>query len=134
MAHAGPSLVVISQLLERLLMMLITDPDPAIRFELCHGLGPQFDALLASESNLQLLFSGLHDENHGVREAILALVGRLAPRNPALIMPVLRRALVHVLAELQHAEVQVGPLGRFFSHPKTFYYVFCPRFLHPRKL
>lgn len=92
---------------QRLLMMLITDPDPAIRFELCHALSSQFDALLATESNLLLLFSGLQDENYGVREAVLALVGRLAPRNPALIMPALRRTLVHVLAEIEHAELQV---------------------------
>lgn len=106
-ASAGPSLVLVTQLVERLLMMLVTDPDPAIRFELCHALGPAFDALLASESNLLLLFSGLQDENYGVREAALALVGRLAPRNPALILPALRRTLIHTLAELEHADVQV---------------------------
>jgi len=108
----GPTMVLLSQLLQRLVMMAITDPDPAVRFEVLASLDPRFDVLLVEEENLRLLCQGLHDENYACREAVLALVGRLTAHNPAHIMPILRRTLFSVLAELEYADAHpdVAPL------------------------
>jgi len=85
-------------------MMAVTDADPAVRFEVLAALDTRFDSLLVEEDALRLLFQGLQDENHLVREGVLALLGRLAAVNPAAILPVLRDTLLTVLAELEYAD------------------------------
>jgi hypothetical protein len=108
----GPTRLLIGQLLQRLLMAAVTDTNPAVRFELLCTLDGRFDALLVEEDNLRLLVQALHDENYACREAALGVLGRLAPRNPGLIFPQLRRLLVTLMGELEHpdAHPDVAPL------------------------
>ena len=105
----GPSLLLTSQVLERLTVVAVTDPDPSVRFEVLISLDPRFDQLLASEGNIRLLSVGLQDENFGVREAALAVLGRLTARNPALILLTLRRTLQQLVIELETGGDSLGP-------------------------
>ena len=94
-------------------MCALTDPDPSVRLQSLTGLDARFDPLLVQvgaaflyplschepallhkpsscitfvqESNLRLLISGLADENFACREAVLGLLGRLAPLQPSMV-------------------------------------------------
>jgi phosphatidylinositol kinase/protein kinase (PI-3 family) len=100
----NPKLVVISQMLSRLVMMCITDPDPAVRLELLRCLDYRFDPLLIEHETLRLLIAGLQDENFACREATMSVLGRLASQNPSIILPAMRRSLVSLLSELEYAD------------------------------
>ena len=108
----GPTRLLIGQVLQRLVMVAITDTDPAVRFEMLCSLDGRFDPLLVEEDNLRLLLQGLNDENYACREAALGVIGRLTPRNPGAILPALRQTLLTLLAELEHpdAHPDVAPL------------------------
>lgn len=73
----------VAQVLERMLMVGIADPDPAIRKTVLSALAPRFDPLLAQAENLRSLCIALHDEVFAAREAAITIIGRLAQRNPA---------------------------------------------------
>ena len=100
----NPTLVIISQILSRLVMMCVTDPDPAVRLELLKCLDSRFDPLLIEHETLRLLLTGLHDENFACREATMSLLGRLTSHNPSIILPAMRRSLVSLLSELEYAD------------------------------
>lgn len=47
------------------------------------------------------MFLVLNDENFGVRELAITVIGRLTVRNPAYVMPSLRKTLIQLLGDLQ---------------------------------
>lgn len=100
----GPTLILVSQALQRLVMMAVTDSDPAIRFEMLRCLDSRFDPLLIEQETLRLLFLGLQDENYACREATLALLGRLTAQNPSHVLPALRRTMMTLMSELEYAD------------------------------
>ena len=99
---AGPTMILISQLLERLLMMGVADPDPHIRATVLASLKWKLDVFLARACHLRTLFMALNDENFQVRQVAITLIGRLTPRNPAYVMPALRKTMVQLLTELEY--------------------------------
>lgn len=54
--------------------------------------------------NLGSLFVALNDEVQDIREVALATIGRLSARNPAFVMPLLRKAVIQLLSELAFSE------------------------------
>ena len=50
---------------------------------------------------LQSLFIALNDESFSIRRVAMEVIGRLAVRNPAHVMPSLRKTLIQLLTELQ---------------------------------
>jgi FKBP12-rapamycin complex-associated protein len=72
-----------------------------IRFQVLSSLDSRLDKYLAQTEILQTLFVALNDEVFSIREVAISLLGRLSSRNPALIMPSLRKTLIQLLAELQ---------------------------------
>jgi len=46
------------------------------------------------------MFLALNDEEFAIREIAITILGRLALRNPAYVMPSLRRTLIQQLTEL----------------------------------
>jgi len=82
----GPTVEMVAQVLERLLMVGIADPDPEIRQRVLASLDPRFDPLLAQADNLRSLCIALHDEVFATREAAITVIGRLAHRNPAYVL------------------------------------------------
>lgn len=100
----------LSETLEKLLTVGIADPDPTIRHALLSALDERFDPYLSHPENIRALFISLHDEIFAIREVSMLIIGRVAERNPAYVLPALRRTLIQLLTELEYSVV------RFFIH------------------
>ncbi|RLN97572.1 hypothetical protein BBJ28_00010972 [Nothophytophthora sp. Chile5] len=98
----GPSGRVIDLVLTQLLQVGISDMDVAVRTSVVASLDARFDELLSQETHLKLVFLVLNDECADIRERAMQLLERVAPRNPAFVMPSLRRVLIQLVTELQH--------------------------------
>ncbi|KAH3759091.1 protein kinase [Pelomyxa schiedti] len=98
--HSGE---VISEVLQKLLMVGITDSEPEIRKTVFEKLEPRFDQHLSQAENLRSLFTALNDECFEIRELAIVIIGRLTLRNPAYVMPSLRKTLLQLLTELEYS-------------------------------
>ncbi|KAG7693019.1 hypothetical protein KL933_004170 [Ogataea haglerorum] len=96
------SLKAVSEVLDKLLTVCITDPHEEIRLEVLNSLGERFDPQLSQAENVRLLFMALNDESFEIRKAAIKLVGRLAEINPAYIVPSLRKLLIQLLTTLEY--------------------------------
>ena len=98
---AGQSAVIVGDVLEKLLVVAVADGDAAIRYTALVALDTRFDPYLCQPEFLRLLFTALHDETFEIRELVFTIIGRLNARNPASVMPPLRKVLIQLLTELQ---------------------------------
>ncbi|KAF8064841.1 phosphatidylinositol 3-kinase [Lyophyllum atratum] len=99
------SLVVLSDVLDRLLALAIADPDPTVRHTILSSLHERFDKYLAQAENVRLIFIALNDEVFENRVAAVDLIRRLVKYNPAYVMPSLRIAFIRLLTELEYSTV-----------------------------
>ncbi|XP_004346781.2 TOR pathway phosphatidylinositol 3-kinase TorA [Capsaspora owczarzaki ATCC 30864] len=99
------SVVVIGEVLEKLLIVGIADPDSDIRWSVLSSLDDRFDNYLAQAENLRALFVALNDEVFAIRELAIGIIGRLTVLNPAYVMPSLRKTLIQLLTELEYSGV-----------------------------
>ena len=60
------------------------------------SLDERFDPHLAQAENLSALFIALNDEAFEIREQAICMIGRLSSKNPAYVMPSLRKVLIQV--------------------------------------
>ena len=88
-------------MLDKLLLLGVADPEPRIRHTVLSALDPRFDLHLAQPDNLRALFVALNDEVFENREVAIDVIGRLTARNPAYVMPSLRKTLIQLLTELR---------------------------------
>nr|UIB01653.1 serine/threonine-protein kinase mTOR [Propylea japonica] len=93
----------IAKVLERLLVVGVTDTDPSVRFGVLTSLDPIFDSVLSQADVLTYLFIAMQDEVFEIREVALFIYGRLSTKNPAYIIPSLRKILIQFLTELEHS-------------------------------
>lgn len=116
---------VVSQVLEKLLTVGITDPDPTIRLLVLSALDEKFDRHLAQSRNIRTLFIALNDEVFQIREVAISIIGRLTAYNPGHVMPSLRKTLIQLLTELEYSTVNRNKeeaarlLGLLISNAKT---------------
>jgi len=96
---------VVSQVLEKLLTVGITDPDPSIRLLVLSALDEKFDRHLAQARNIRTLFIALNDEVFQIREVAISIIGRLTAYNPGHVMPSLRKTMIQLLTELEYSTV-----------------------------
>jgi serine/threonine-protein kinase mTOR len=106
---------VVSQVLEKLLTVGITDPgisaemftniDPNIRLLVLSALDEKFDRHLAQARNIRILFIALNDEVFQIREVAISIIGRLTVHNPGHVMPSLRKTMIRLLTELEYSTV-----------------------------
>ncbi|XP_071144772.1 serine/threonine-protein kinase mTOR-like isoform X1 [Mytilus edulis] len=95
----------VAEVLHKLLVVGITDTDSDIRFCVLASLDDRFDPHLAQAENLSALFVALNDEVFEIRELAICMIGRLSSKNPAYVMPSLRKTLIQILTELEHSGV-----------------------------
>ena len=76
--------------------LLCSPPDPDVRHCVFASLSERFDTYLAQAESLRALFMALNDMKFEVRELAIMIAGRLCSINPAFILPVLRKSLIHV--------------------------------------
>ncbi|XP_039949400.1 serine/threonine-protein kinase Tor [Bactrocera neohumeralis] len=93
----------VSHVIERLLIVAITDMDCNVRIRILRSLDETFDAELAQPESLSALFITLNDEIFEIRELAMVTVGRLSAMNPAYVMPKLRKIMIQLLTELEHS-------------------------------
>ena len=92
-----------SEVIDKLLSVGVGDPDPEIRRMVLLSLDRKFDRHLAKPENIRCLFLAVNDEAFAVREAAIAIIGRLSSVNPAYVFPPLRKLLVNLLTGLSFA-------------------------------
>ncbi|MDP2439819.1 MAG: DUF3385 domain-containing protein, partial [archaeon] len=91
---------VVSEVLEKLLALGVTDQSERLRTTIFKSLDERYDSHLGNSENLQSLFLALNDEVFEIRSYAMAIIGRLALRNPAYVMPSLRKKLIQLVTEL----------------------------------
>lgn len=84
--------------------------DSDIRYCVLVSMDDRFDPHLAQAENLSALFVALNDEVFEIRELAICIIGRLSSKNPAYVMPSLRKTLIQVFTDL---------VGFFFLHYLT---------------
>ncbi|KAL6013161.1 hypothetical protein ACLOJK_003653 [Asimina triloba] len=95
----------LDQIVAKLLIAAVADPDVNVRlsvFLALHGNGG-FDEFLAQADSLSAIFVALNDEDFDVREIAISVAGRLSEKNPAYVLPALRRHLIQLLMYLEQS-------------------------------
>ncbi|UNI22822.1 Non-specific serine/threonine protein kinase [Purpureocillium takamizusanense] len=99
------ALQVVGDVIEKLLTVGVSDPEPSIRRTVLAALDERFDRHLAKAENIRILFFALNDEIFAIREVAISIIGRLARYNPAYVIPSLRKTLIQMLTELEFSDV-----------------------------
>ncbi|KAF9116461.1 phosphatidylinositol kinase- protein kinase tor1 [Mortierella sp. AM989] len=94
---------VVGEVLEKLLLVGIADPDASIRRTILKSLDERFDHHLAKAENIHSLFIALNDEMFDIRELVISILGRITAYNPAYVIPHLRKILIQLLTEIEHS-------------------------------
>ncbi|XP_058080505.1 serine/threonine-protein kinase TOR isoform X2 [Magnolia sinica] len=95
----------VEEIVEKLLIAAIADADVSVRqsvFLSLHENGG-FDEFLAQADSLSAIFVALNDEDFGVRDFAISVAGRLSEKNPAYVLPALRRHLIQLLMHLEQS-------------------------------
>ncbi|KAK4259382.1 hypothetical protein QN277_005720 [Acacia crassicarpa] len=95
----------VEELVEKFLISAVADADVTVRhsiFTSLHG-DRGFDEYLAQADNLSAVFAALNDEDFDVREYAISVAGRLSEKNPAYVLPALRRHLIQLLTYLDQS-------------------------------
>ncbi|VDK35937.1 unnamed protein product [Taenia asiatica] len=90
----------ISDILRKLLIVGICDPDAEVRKCVFSSLDSQFDNYLAQSRHLNSLFVALNDEVFAIRGLVMQCLGRLSDVNPACVQPTLRSVLLKIITDL----------------------------------
>nr|AEA11029.1 target of rapamycin [Ochlerotatus triseriatus] len=93
----------VGSVLEKILIVGITDVDPNVRLRVLKSLDDSFDSQLAQPWFLCSLLITMNDEVFEIRELAIIIIGRLSVINPAYVMPSLRKTMVQILTELEHS-------------------------------
>ncbi|KAI1373105.1 FAT-domain-containing protein [Hypoxylon crocopeplum] len=98
------ALQVVGDVIEKLLTVGVSDPEPKIRRTVLAALDERFDPHLAKAENIRTLFFALNDEVFEIREVSISIIGRLSRYNPAYVVPSLRKTLIQMLTELEFSD------------------------------
>ncbi|KAI6701523.1 hypothetical protein NL676_015847 [Syzygium grande] len=95
----------IEELVEKLLIAAVADADVTVRRSIFYSLHVNrgFDEYLAQADSLSAVFAALNDEDFDVREYAISVAGRLSEKNPAYVLPALRRHLIQLLTYLEQS-------------------------------
>ncbi|PKA52215.1 Serine/threonine-protein kinase TOR [Apostasia shenzhenica] len=92
----------VEEIMEKLLIAAVSDADVSVRRSVFSSLHENisYDEFLAQADSLVSIFVALNDEDFDVRELAISLAGRLSEKNPAYVLPALRRHLIQLLTYL----------------------------------
>jgi FKBP12-rapamycin complex-associated protein len=99
------ALEVVGDVIEKLLDVGVSDPEPRIRSTVLAALDERFDQHLAKAENVRVLFLAMQDEHFAIRQVAVSIIGRLAQFNPAYVIPQLRKTIIQLLTELEYTDV-----------------------------
>ena len=86
--------------------LLNIDAEAEIRTAVLANLDERLDEHLAQAENVRTLFMALNDELFENRVEATKLLGRLVSHNPAYAMPLLRKAVLQLMTELEYSTVK----------------------------
>ncbi|KAJ3445014.1 serine/threonine-protein kinase mtor [Anaeramoeba flamelloides] len=89
--------IIITDILEKLLNVAITDPAPNLRVQILKNLSPNFDYFLSQNETLLILNMALTDEEYENQYHAINIIGRLSVINPSKSLPSLRKLLIKLL-------------------------------------
>ncbi|ABO93925.1 predicted protein [Ostreococcus lucimarinus CCE9901] len=96
----------VENIMEALIPVAVGDNDASIRnallTEFCRP-SASIDSYLSQAKSLRALFLTVNDESVAIRMLGIELLGRLATRNPAYVLPALRVHMLQLLAELEYS-------------------------------
>ncbi|XP_071544223.1 serine/threonine-protein kinase mTOR [Panulirus ornatus] len=125
--HASQSQThIIFNIISKVLLVSVTDMDPDVRLCVLASLDESFDIHLAQPENLNALIYALSDEVFEIREHAISILGRLSAINPAYVHPLLRKALLKILDELDYSgigrnrELSAHMLGHLIGNAPRF--------------
>ncbi|XP_076064565.1 serine/threonine-protein kinase Tor isoform X2 [Oratosquilla oratoria] len=95
----------IFSIVSKVLWVCVTDMDSDVRLCVLESLDKSFDSHLAQPENLNALIYALSDEVFEIRELAISILGRLSSINPAYVHPLLRKALLKILDELDYSGI-----------------------------
>ncbi|XP_068316986.1 serine/threonine-protein kinase TOR-like [Pyrus communis] len=104
-SNRGKRRRLVEEIVEKLLIEAVADADVIVRhsiFSSLHG-NRGFDDFLAQADSLSAVFAALNDEDFDVREFAISVAGRLSEKNPAYVLPALRRHLIQLLTYLEQS-------------------------------
>ncbi|EYU37539.1 hypothetical protein ABFS82_02G047600 [Erythranthe guttata] len=95
----------VEEIVEKLLIAAVADADVIVRRSIFASLEESggFDDFLAQADCLTAVFAALNDEDFEVREFAISVAGRLSEKNPAYVLPALRRHLIQLLTYLKQS-------------------------------
>ncbi|KAL6517525.1 hypothetical protein OROMI_033226 [Orobanche minor] len=95
----------VEEIVEKLLIAAVADADVTVRRSIFSSLLKTggFDDYLAQANCLTAVFAALNDEDFEVREMAISVAGRLSEKNPAYVLPALRRHLIQLLTYLKQS-------------------------------
>ncbi|GMQ01214.1 hypothetical protein CsSME_00047925 [Camellia sinensis var. sinensis] len=95
----------VEEIVEKLLITAVADADVTVRHSIFSSLRENggFDDFLAQADSLSAIFAALNDEDFEVREYAISVTGRLSEKNPAYVLPALRRHLIQLLTYLKQS-------------------------------
>ena len=94
----------VGEVIERLLVVGVADPNPDIRKTVLLSLDSKFDRHLAKPDSVRSLFLAVNDGEFEVRQAAMMIIGRLTGVNPAYVFPPLRKLLVNLMTGVKHSQ------------------------------
>ena len=86
-----------SQILNKLLSIAISDPDDEVREIMLGSLSKNFNSYLRHRSNLQSLILALNDSNDRVQKRAIVILRRLISSNASDIVPALQNSLYRII-------------------------------------
>ncbi|KAF9622962.1 hypothetical protein IFM89_035677 [Coptis chinensis] len=95
----------VEEIVGKLLIAAVADADVTVRLTIFSSLHRNggFDDFLAQADSLSAVFVALNDDDFVVREYAISLAGRLSERNPAYVLPALRRHLIQLITYLEQS-------------------------------
>ncbi|KAF3328854.1 Serine/threonine-protein kinase TOR [Carex littledalei] len=95
----------VEEIVQKLLIAAVADLDVGVRKSVFESLenNPTFDDFLAQADILTSIFVALNDEEYDVRVLAISVAGRLSEKNPAYVLPALRRHLIQLLTYLDQS-------------------------------
>ncbi|GMM35211.1 phosphatidylinositol kinase-related protein kinase [Saccharomycopsis crataegensis] len=101
------SITAVSDVLSKLLLLGIADTNPEIRLAVLESLNARYDPQLAQSDNVRLLMISLNDSSFEVRKVTIRILGRISVKNPAYVVPALRKVLIQYLNNLKYGTTNV---------------------------
>ncbi|XP_073103831.1 serine/threonine-protein kinase TOR isoform X2 [Elaeis guineensis] len=95
----------VEEIMGKLLIAAVADADVSVRRSIFLSLDDNgtFDEFLAQADSLSSIFVALNDEDFDVRELAISVASRLSEKNPAYVLPALRRHLIQLLMYLEQS-------------------------------